>query len=539
MEKYLNIWREIRRICARFCEKICRFCDFGTIRRISCDFISAPNFKSELIWGVVLYLIALFALLCGDIYYADDLNRAISDYGGNYYNRYFTEFILTKALTLGKGTLDISPLPQILGVVFVVLSAMILLYLIRKKFDFIGIVASLPLGLSPHFLQNLSYKFDALTMSLALFFAVLPFLFQRQARIFCAVSVVCLLLMFMIYQAANATYIILSLYFALFATSQNLKSRLKFLLLCALNLIFASLIYGLFIDNTNLGIGDAYATHEIARDFFTRVASNIAQYFATIFSDFKQTPYIWLIALNCTLFVLNYKNRRIYALLFLALGLCASYGLYLVLEAPLFHPRAFYGFNTLIALICIANVSYFAESNVFCHSERSEESQKNNRVSSVALLPQNDNFLFKILRLLSRATVLITAYFLISFANIYGNALTKQDEYLDFRAKALLSDLSNVIPRGATITIDISKIGNAKVAQRFYDKYGFYLVIPQLARQDDFWFNMKLRHLNAPYNLNNDEMCNFMQENFGSEVIFKNAYHTIERVKSCYIVTLK
>ena len=259
----------------------------------------------------------------------------------------------------------------------------------------------------------------------------------------------------------------------------------------------------------------------------------------TIFNDFKQTPYIWLITLNCALFVLNYKYRRIYAILFLALGFCASYGLYLVLEAPLFHPRAYYGLNTLIATICIANVSQFAESNVFCHSERSEESQNNNRDSSVALLSQNDNFLFKILRFLSRASVLITAYFLISFANIYGNALKKQDEYLDFRAKALLSDLSNVIPRSATITIDISKIGNVKVAQRFYDKYGFYLVIPQLARQDDFWFNMKLRHLNAPYNLNNDEMCNFMQENFGSEVVFKNAYYIIERAKSCYIVTLK
>ena len=335
---------------------------FSEIRRILRDFITTPNFTKIFICGIALHLIALFALLRADIYYADDYINSANDGFWNH-SRYLATFVLSALATFGKGTLDISPLPQIFGIVFIVLSAMILLYLIRRKFDLLGIIASLPLGLSPHFLQNLSYKFDALTMSLALFFAVLPFLFQKQVRVFCAVSVVCLLFMFMIYQAANATYIILSLYFTLFATSQNLKSRLKFLLLCALNLIFASLIYGLFIDSANLGIGDAYATHEIARDFFTRVASNLAQYFATIFSDLKQTPYIWLIALNCALFVLNaifYKYRRIYAILFLALGFCASYGLYLVLERAIFEARVFYGFNALIATICIANI---AESN--------------------------------------------------------------------------------------------------------------------------------------------------------------------------------
>ena len=42
MEKYLNIWREIRRIWG--------------------DFISAPNFKSAFAWGIALYAIALFAV---------------------------------------------------------------------------------------------------------------------------------------------------------------------------------------------------------------------------------------------------------------------------------------------------------------------------------------------------------------------------------------------------------------------------------------------------------------------------------------------
>ena len=385
MERYSRAFDEFRRICARFC-------DFGTIHRISCDFITAPNFTKIFIWGVALYLIALFALFRADFYYNDDLKTSVMDISWDHNSRYFATFVLNTLSTLGKGAIDASPLLQILGIVFVVLSAMILLYLIRGKFDLLGVLASLPLGLSPHFLQNLSYKFESLFMCLALFLAVLPFLFQKHTRIFCAFSVLCLLLMFMSYQAANATYIILSLYFALFMRA-DFKQSAGFLGLCALNLIIASLIYKLTITPIP---SNTYSTDAIIPPsaFFNGLAQNLAQYFATIFSDLKQTPYIWLIALNCALFVGNavlYGSRRIYATfkaaLFLTLGFCASYGLYLVLESPLWEPRAFYGLNALIAVICIANISL-----LFCHSERSEESQKNPfAILSEANLKNNQN----------------------------------------------------------------------------------------------------------------------------------------------------
>ena len=500
MKKYMDFWSEIRNVVR--------------------EFIATPNLCKAFLYGIALYAIALFALLRGDIYYMDDLNSSIIDLSWNHNSRYLGTFLLNDLSTFGKGALDMSPLLQVIAVCFVVISSMILLYLIRGKFDFIGIVASLPLGLSPHFLQNLSYKFDSLTMAMALFFAIVPFLFQSNKRVFCVVSVVSLILMFMSYQAANATYIILSLYFAFFATSQNLKQSAGFLGICAANLIVASLIYKLTINPiVPLGISDK--TIALNSHFFIAVWANLAEYATTIFNDFKQMAYMWLIALNCVLFVINATicaNRpKIFvvfgATLFLALGFALSFGLYVVLEYPLFHPRAFYGFNAFVAVIAIANISLI------------------NQVDSCKIRAMLHYF--------SCTLAIITAYFLISFANIYGNALKKQDEYLDFRAKLLLQDLSDKIPRGASITIDISQIGTAPVTARFYSKYGALLLIPRLARQDDFWFNMKLRHLNAPYNFGNDEICNFIKEIFGSEVISKNGYHTIERAKSCYIVMFR
>ena len=502
MNKYLQSWFEIRNIVR--------------------EFIVTPNLYKAFLYGIALYVIALFALLRGDIYYIDDLQHSIIDNSNaNTFSRYLTTITLSGVATFGKGTLDLSPLPQIFGICLAIISSMILIYLIRGKFDFIGIVASLPLGLSPHFLQNLSYKFDSLTMAMALFFAIMPFLFQSNKRVFCVVSVVSLILMFMCYQAANATYIILSLYFAFFATSQNLKQSAGFLGICAANLIIATLIYKLIIMQPVSEYIIAYTSNKMLSldaHFFAGLWANLAEYATTIFNDLKNTAYMWLIALNCVLFVINATicaNRpKIFvifsATLFLALGFALSFGLYIVLEKTIFEPRTFYGFNALVAVIAIANISFA------------------NRIDSN-----------KILHYFSCTLAIITAYFLISFANIYGNALKKQDEYLDFRAKLLLQDLSDKIPRGASITIDISQIGTAPVTARFYSKYGALLLIPRLARQDDFWFNMKLRHLNAPYNFGNDEICNFIKENFGSEVIFKNGYHTIERAKSCYIVMFR
>ena len=356
---------------------------YQEFRRIWRDFIHAPRFKSTFALGIALYLIALFALLRGDIYFLDDWGSASRETSWSHFSRYLATFILNDLSTLGKGALDISPLLQILAVIFVVASSMILLYLIRKKFDLLGIIASLPLGLSPYFLENLSYKFESLTMSIALFFAVLPFLFQNQRHIFSALSVVCLILMFMSYQAANAVYIILSLFFALFMQT-DLRQGAKFLARCACNLIIASLIYKFAIAEPVSEWTIHYTSDKMIAlngAFLLGVWGNLSEYLTTIFSDFKQTPYIWLIALNCVLFVGNmaiFSQRRIYALCgavaFLALGIALSYGLYLILEKPILNPRVFYGFNALIAIICIANITKF---NVFCHSKHCEESKTN------------------------------------------------------------------------------------------------------------------------------------------------------------------
>ena len=543
MQKYINAW-----------------CEMVAILR---DFITTPKIKNAFLWGFALYAIALFALIRGDIYYIDDLQTSIVDSNWNHFSRYLGTFILNDLMTFGKGAVDLSPLLQILAVILAIISSLILIYLIRKKFDLIGIVASLPLGLSPHFLQNLSYKFESLFMCVALFCAILPFLFKENRRIFSAVSIISLILMFMTYQAANGTYIILSLYFAFslyFLEGRSFKESAIFLAICAMNLIVATLIYRFAIAMPVSEFIIAYTSDKAfpLDNLLLGIWANLITYLTTIFNDFKNTPYIWLVALIALLFVINIAirtNRPKFiaicgAILFLVFGICLSYGLYLVLEMTIFEPRVFYGFNAFVAIISIANSS----RSDFLGSASSRSLQRtpsashslvsHNAKNSSAILefaPSVESVksnILKILHYASATIAVITAYFLISFANIYGNALKKQDEYLDFRAQLLLKDLGDKVPKDSMVNLKIY-LGYSAVTKRFAEKYGgISRLVPKVA-ENDWFFHWRLQHFNARYNDSQEELCDHIKQNFNSELIVKNAYHTIERVKSCYFVTIK
>ena len=473
--------------------------------------IFSPHFQRTFIYGILLYTIALFAIFRGDVYYMDDIQNSVINGQWNHYSRYLASFLIADILPFFKGTIDLSPLPQIFSCVFMVLSSMILVQRMRGKLDLWGILASLPLGLSPHLLQLFSYKFDSVLL-LAVFFAILPFLFK--GRIFVVISILSLLCSLNIYQAGSAIYILLCLYFAfsmLFFEGKNITQTLRFMCACAVSLIVALLLYKLIANPI-----DSYASDKMInfRGGGKILLSHIWIYLKWLFDDFKQTPYIVLVALNCVLFIINAvldSNRgKILALFcaiaFIVCGICMSYGLYLLLERQSFEPRYFFGFGAFVAVVSIFNVS---SSN-------------------------------KILRCVAYVLAVVMAYFLISFANIYGNALTKQEQYLQFRAELLLKDLSVAIPLNANAMVDLRiNLKYHLATQAFINKYGgISRLIPKVAK-NDWWFYLRLRHLNAPYNFDYTDMCKFMEERFDGRIVLENIYHKVRLVKNCYIVDVK
>ena len=114
--------------------------------------------------------------------------------------------------------------------------------------------------------------------------------------------------------------------------------------------------------------------------------------------------YIW------SVFLLSEKKKS--ATLFMvgiatALQLLLCFGLYPALTAPLYSPRAMYGFGSWLALLCICTAEYGQK----CYLKLS-------------------------------ACILGWSFF--TFAFTYGNALYVQKEYTEFRRELVVADLDNL-----------------------------------------------------------------------------------------------
>lgn len=133
------------------------------------------NFLSAAILGG-LGLLYCIAILHSDRAYIDDLGRSLegstADWEAN--GRQLSAFLLV-VLNFGKPIVDLSPLTQIMAIIVVVFTC----YVIFLQIDHpelpvpVTVVAASMFMLSPFLLENLSYKFDSLPMSLGMLFAVL------------------------------------------------------------------------------------------------------------------------------------------------------------------------------------------------------------------------------------------------------------------------------------------------------------------------------------------------------------------------------
>lgn len=164
----------------------------------------------------LIYLLGFSAILRADAFFSnDDLERSITGVQAwDDYGRHLSNF-LSGMIHTSSNLTDISPLPQLIGLVLVALSAVIMLHLVtgKRQFSWWELVLTIPVGLSPYFLQNLSYRFDPPYMTLSVLAATLPFLFQKAAswtRII--LSSLAILVVTMTYQAGLSVYLVLAIF---------------------------------------------------------------------------------------------------------------------------------------------------------------------------------------------------------------------------------------------------------------------------------------------------------------------------------------
>lgn len=383
------------------------------------------KFRKPICILTAIYALGISAILRANFYYIDDMGRAFWGYRGFYYfSRYISEY-LSVLVHADTHLTDISPLPQLLAVVILAVSGVIVLHLITEKdrFTWIEYVAMVPLGLSPYFLECISYKFDAPYMALSIFASVVPLLFEKRGKAIYILSIVLgMLAVCMSYQAASGIFPMLVVLLALkrWNNKESLKSLCHFVILSVVGYLIGMLFFALVIMRP-AGAGDYASTSiPILSELIPITGYNLKNYYYVIWQDFKK-EWLILIAILCIGFlyvtVRESKQKWYYALLMgiavLLLLLIMAFGLYPVLENPIFEPRAMYGFGALLCFIAVFAVSPLRLPKAWTYS------------------------FIKII-----CFALCWCFFVFAFT--YGNALYVQKTYTDYRICAVIDDLDEL-----------------------------------------------------------------------------------------------
>jgi uncharacterized membrane protein (UPF0136 family) len=391
--------------------------------------IDFRSFLKPAVWMVIIYSLGVLTIIRANYLYEDDILRTlVGSRGWHNWSRYVPEF-LSMFVHANFLLTDISPLPQLLAVLILAVSSVLLVsVLCDKKITVFSLLASIPLGLSPYFLECLSFKFDAPYMALSIFASIFPFLFINRKKAFFFCSVVALLIMYMTYQAASGIYLLIAIVLCFQDWNTQRKTNKEILSVAKMALFafcLASIIFKFFFMKPPI---DDYISNNMYpfNRLFSGIWINMRDYLHYLNSDFG---IIWKICIAIVLIFFVFKSIHIssrrklipllVSFLILFLSFVLSYGIYYVLERPLFEPRALFGFGVWLAILCIYIVSNYRK---------------------IAIIP---------------AFALSWCFFVFAFS--YGNALADQMHYTDFRISILLHDLSTLYPRhnGNDITVQL------------------------------------------------------------------------------------
>lgn len=268
--------------------------------------------KARLSAAFILSFLFIYPIYSSGVYYIDDLERsqnAISGWTG--LGRPLSDFIFY-LLSLGnKGSIDVSPLPQIASIVLMAAS---IYYFAGRMFSSKSVstiaVSSL-VFLNPLFLHNISYRYDSLSMVLSLSFCLYAFSIQSKNlpnRIACKSLLIfgslCL------YQVSAVSFVILlisSLTIKVF-NEEKINKRLIMQDLAALSLAYACysiLIKFLITNNRSETIfSDA--------NWSKLLYINISKFEAMYLSSYDRLS-IWILGVSFSLASVAFIARTIFS----------------------------------------------------------------------------------------------------------------------------------------------------------------------------------------------------------------------------------
>jgi hypothetical protein len=473
---------------------------------------------------LTVYCVGISAIIRSNSYYNDDLDRSLKGYRGwAVWGRYLADS-LSAVLHMNLRINDISPLPQIISAGFMAASTLLFLRIAAGgKITIPFIIAALPIGLSPYFMENYSYKYDSPYMALSVLFSVVPFLFYKNHRVYIVTSFICLLGMCMSYQSSSGIYILMTalITFRMWVKNDTpVKDIAKFILSSISSYALALVIFKklLFVTIKSEETGYYRTAMFSFSDFFSGIISNSRKYIELVISDFGSSMIAVFCLLALVLFlvlsVIFSKRNRFFtffvSLFFMVFSFILSYGAYLVLQEPLWSPRAFTGLGFFIASILFFNTLF------------PREARKLPAFSAVI------------------SGVLV--YSLLVFDLGYGNALAEQKEYQNFRTTLLIEDINRSLNPGVdepVIYIE-NNIGFSPIVTSFSSTYPLIKrIINILPSGGNEWGHLPLNQFHFTHITEYDSPEYSREKLINLPRLIDNTYHTVYGNGKIFFISLK
>lgn len=464
--------------------------------------------KKQFLVLLLVYLLAFSAIIRANYSYVDDMGRTFAGYHGWLdWSRWTTEILATFVHAEWYLT-DISPLPQILACMIMALGGIILLDVFRKekKIGFLNIVAAALTGLSPYFLGIISYKFDSPYMALSFLVSVIPFLFREKSKkIYVFVSVICLLIMCTTYQASSGIYPLVVLFLVIqdVVSGRKIKESVEFIVISALCYLISLGIFWLFLMREN-GVSIAGGASLIPY-----AVSRYGTYYKIIFQDFTK---IWLMLIMiivvlficavCRMAVIHKAYALLMGIFTVGAGSFLCFGAYLFISEDAYDTRSMYGINVFLALMTIF-ISFYLSHWI-------------PKIIYAAL-----------------------AWSFLIFSLTYGNALSQQQAYLNYRVELLANDLNELEimkTNGIKKIRIVGDIGIAPVIMNMADAYPLLERTIFTGLSEGFWGGYYFYHY---FNIPDVEVTTEESECNNLPVIKDTMYHTIRGSNYSILIELQ
>ena len=343
------------------------------------------NFKSRSFFFVFMsYILFSLPIFLANVYYMDDNARALYGYTWSRSGRIFSTFIMNALDLRLNNIIDCAPLGQILGLAFLACSAVFFTQRVTRQSspDWVSLsICGVPLAAQPFFLENLSYRFDALPMLMAqacaVFACALPLDWSMRRKLGVCIALVFSIMAF--YQPSLNTFLGLSLIvFLADCQHENCARAWRSLGIKIASLVVAGLFYKVVIVRYFVH-GDFESSHAVAvslRDVsFIQFKNNAAEVLGllnALLSGGAKPIFLALYAVSTlvTFFlgfqILKKKSKEnifsglfIFVIPFAILFLLS--GIMFLLKNPYSVPRTFVSFSTCAIFSSLFFLQPFAQ----------------------------------------------------------------------------------------------------------------------------------------------------------------------------------